>query len=85
MLKQVADYVLPQWLLASDATLGGRDPLITLGWLFVILALAIAGLITVIVWPLDRNASRPRCNLRREAGNLPPIPAGSVRGKRDAG
>jgi len=84
MLRQLADNVSPQWLFAAGATLGGRDPLITLGWLFVILALAIAGLITVIVWPLDGNAARSRRNLRSEARDLPPIPAGSVRGKRDA-
>jgi hypothetical protein len=74
MLRQIADCLAPQWLFAAD-------PLITLGWLFVILALAIAGLITVIVWPLDCNAARSRRNLRSEARDLPRIPAGSVRGK----
>lgn len=79
MIRQAIEDALLHWLFAADATLGGRDPLVTLMWLVVIAGLGIAGLLTVCIWPLPGDAIRPRRNLHDEAKGLPPIPAGSLR------
>ncbi len=81
-VRQCIEDALLHWLFAADATIGGRDPLVTLSWLVVIAVLGIAGLLTVCVWPLDSERIRPRRDLRREADSLPPIPAGAFKRER---